>query len=166
MYALSCECVCHPDNDTGNLVTEPLSSNRRPLQFGYSFFQRYTTTCSDFDICMSQLTATYSISQHSKMYVHMFQMQMSYTSIIQDFHKRIQVFQIKIFTECNKLDKNKSCFTNNTVNISFLALLFYMNSLHNSYKRILTISCRHVTIWRDYRWSFGLDIGFIDPFTT
>jgi hypothetical protein len=30
MYAL-CERVCHPDNDTENLVTEPLSSNGRLL---------------------------------------------------------------------------------------------------------------------------------------
>jgi hypothetical protein len=33
------ECVCHPDNDTGNLVTEALSSNGRPLWFRYSDFQ-------------------------------------------------------------------------------------------------------------------------------
>jgi hypothetical protein len=29
---------CHPDNDTGNVVTEPLSSNGRPLWFRYSDF--------------------------------------------------------------------------------------------------------------------------------
>jgi hypothetical protein len=34
---------CHPDNDTGNLVTEPLSSNGRPLRFRYSGFQRQAT---------------------------------------------------------------------------------------------------------------------------
>jgi hypothetical protein len=41
MYALSRERVYnyHPDNDTGNLVTEPLSSNGRPLRFIYSGFQ-------------------------------------------------------------------------------------------------------------------------------
>jgi hypothetical protein len=43
MYALSRECVCHPDNDTGNLVTEPLSSNGRPLRFIYSSFQQHLT---------------------------------------------------------------------------------------------------------------------------
>jgi hypothetical protein len=33
MYALSRERVCHPDNDAGNLLTEPLSSNGQPLRF-------------------------------------------------------------------------------------------------------------------------------------
>jgi hypothetical protein len=32
-----------PDNDTGNLVTEPESSNGRPLRFRYSGFQRHAT---------------------------------------------------------------------------------------------------------------------------
>jgi hypothetical protein len=38
IYALSRERVynCHLDNDTGNLVTEQLSSNGRPLRFRYS----------------------------------------------------------------------------------------------------------------------------------
>jgi hypothetical protein len=36
---------CHPDNDTGNLGTEPLSSNGRPLGFRYSGFQRHATIC-------------------------------------------------------------------------------------------------------------------------
>jgi hypothetical protein len=43
LYALSCERVCHPDSDTGNLVTEPLSSNGWQLRFKYSGFQRYAT---------------------------------------------------------------------------------------------------------------------------
>jgi hypothetical protein len=43
MYALSCERVCQPDNDTVNRVTEPLSSNGRPLRFRYSGFQRHAT---------------------------------------------------------------------------------------------------------------------------
>jgi hypothetical protein len=38
MYALLCERVCHPDNDTGNLVTDLLSSNGQPLPFRYSGF--------------------------------------------------------------------------------------------------------------------------------
>jgi hypothetical protein len=44
MYALLRERVynCHPDNDTGNLVTEPLSNNGRPLRFRYNpAFRRY-----------------------------------------------------------------------------------------------------------------------------
>jgi hypothetical protein len=38
LYALLCERVynCHLDNDTENLVTEPLSSNGRPLRFRYN----------------------------------------------------------------------------------------------------------------------------------
>jgi hypothetical protein len=43
MSALSCEHVCHPDNDTGNLVTELLSSNGRLLRFRYSGFQWHAT---------------------------------------------------------------------------------------------------------------------------
>jgi hypothetical protein len=39
MYALSRERVCHQENDTGNLVTEPLSSNGRLLWFQFSGFQ-------------------------------------------------------------------------------------------------------------------------------
>jgi hypothetical protein len=34
---------CHPDNDIGNLVTEPLSSNGRPIRFRYSGFQWHAT---------------------------------------------------------------------------------------------------------------------------
>jgi hypothetical protein len=39
MYALARQRVCHPDSDTGNLVTKPLSSNGRPLSFRYPGFQ-------------------------------------------------------------------------------------------------------------------------------
>jgi hypothetical protein len=34
---------CHPDEDTRNLATEPLSSNGRPLRLRYSGFQRHDT---------------------------------------------------------------------------------------------------------------------------
>jgi hypothetical protein len=37
---------CHPDSDTGNLVTKPLSSNGRPLRFRYSGFQGQATLYS------------------------------------------------------------------------------------------------------------------------
>jgi hypothetical protein len=46
MYALSRDRIYNfrPDNDTGNLVTEPLSSNGRPLRFRYNpAFRRYAT---------------------------------------------------------------------------------------------------------------------------
>jgi hypothetical protein len=41
MYALLCERVysCHLDNDTENLVTEPLSRNGRQLRLRYSGFR-------------------------------------------------------------------------------------------------------------------------------
>jgi hypothetical protein len=41
-YALSCERVCRLDNDTGNLVTELLSSNGRQLRFRYNLAFRGT----------------------------------------------------------------------------------------------------------------------------
>jgi hypothetical protein len=43
IYAFSRERVCHTDNDTGNLLTEPLSSNGRQLRFRYSGTPQYLT---------------------------------------------------------------------------------------------------------------------------
>jgi hypothetical protein len=45
--------ICHPDSDTGNLVTEPLSSNGRPPRFRYSGFQRHATIYKS-SVCTSQ----------------------------------------------------------------------------------------------------------------
>jgi hypothetical protein len=41
---------CHPDNDTGNLVTEPLSRSGRQLRFRYFGSQRHATLC--FGLCL------------------------------------------------------------------------------------------------------------------
>jgi hypothetical protein len=55
MYALSRERVynCLPDNNTGNLVTEPLSRNGRYLRFRYNtHFRRYATILSTWtELC-------------------------------------------------------------------------------------------------------------------
>jgi hypothetical protein len=50
MYALLCERVynCHLDNDTENLVTEPLSRNGRLLRFRYNPI--FSGTAQYFDI--------------------------------------------------------------------------------------------------------------------
>jgi hypothetical protein len=65
MYALSCERVCRPDSDTGNLVTEPLSSNGRPLRFRYSGFQRHATMCITVRIMIFMLYRSDSVSMET-----------------------------------------------------------------------------------------------------
>jgi hypothetical protein len=52
IYALLCERIysCHLDNDTENLVTEPLSRNGRSLWFWYSGFRLHATILNNSKI--------------------------------------------------------------------------------------------------------------------